>query len=122
MSAFITRRGGGGESEVITGSFTPTSATTVTIADLVGKSRFVISSPITGYTQEGIVAIIYEDGVIQQYYKSLNSSGSQATYIYLDSSESAAYFDPDTGTIDVSVINANRTFNTSKTYEYAIFG
>lgn len=123
MSVFITRRGGSGESEVITGSFTPASATTVTIPDLIGKSKFVISSVISGTSAVGITMIVYVDGVIQQYYKSLNNSSSpKANYIYFDTSESAAYFNPDTGTIDVSVINVERTFNTSKTYEYAVFG
>lgn len=129
MSAFITRRGGGGSGggEVITGTFTPTSTTSVTVPDLIGKSRFVIHALIKGLTTStvnkkyatGIMFILYADGQIRQRHK--NGANMYVNNVEAGTEASEAYFDPDTGTITPSAVSASRLFNTSVTYYYAVF-
>lgn len=122
MSAFITRRGGGGsspgKSSVITGTHTPTSATSITIPDLIGKSRFVINARISG-DANAIMQINYHDGNIRQHHKSGNKMYLNTALV--GSSESATFFDPSTGTIDTTAWSEPISFSTTHTYEYVIF-
>lgn len=125
MSAFITRRGGassGNSEEVVSGTFDLSSATnlSVTIPDLIGKSRFVIAATQRGSGSYVTVFIRYIDGDILEYGKS-GYNIEMKTYT-AGSDESAAHFDPATGKVTSSYRFMSTEYDGDGPYRYTVFG
>lgn len=121
MSAFIIQRGSSGGDELITGIIAlggTGGVTSVTIPDLIGKTRFELDCANNYVETVDCVTIIrYIDGQIYHVYKASASLVQQSASA--GSAKSAAYFDPETGTIDVSEFTG-KFYGDS--YAYTVFG
>lgn len=117
--AFIVRRGGSGSGSIITGDVQSTSASYLTITDLIGAKNAVIIAYCTGGTASGsgmVYSILIEDGEVS-IVTVANSSGyvieNRASYITFDST---------TGKLtSSSTAYASFTTATKKYYRYIVF-
>lgn len=120
---FITRRGGGNAvtAEKLSGTFTGTTSSTVTIPDLIGKNKFVISMrshPMNSYgtdlTAYPIYNLVYDNGEI---WASMGYFSTQDGCTVSGGKNDKITFDKSTGTIDATALGGY-TFDFRAEYYY----